>query len=562
MCENTYVNIQTGDVLDMERVASLKENAMLKVRPDLFDEWDFEKNNELGLDIYKVTKGSEKRAWWICSECESNYDSMIFIRIKGNCQYCTGRRVNYTNSLASLNPDLSSQWHPIRNWRLTPHDVTCSSNKKAWWLGECGHEWESTISSRMSGIGCPFCSGNKVLRGFNDIYTVNKKLSSLLANLSDSYKYTSNSNKRVDWKCSFCGKIIKNKMISKVNKRGLSCPCSDGFSYPEKFMYYLLIQLKIEFTWEKTFTWSQGRRYDFHFIYKDNDYLIEINGEQHYSNAFKGTSSRTLEEEQENDRLKVKLAIENGIEHYIVIDARESDMEYIKNSIKKSGISNIFDLSSIDWFKIEENSISTFVKTACDFWNRGVYSTKEIGKLMNINGNTVQRYLNKGSLLGMCNYTSEKAILYANESTTIRQSRSVICTTTNIVFSSIKEAASSIGVSSSSLRSVCIGEHKTSGGYQWMYKEDYDATLKNNMLINKIPENYYTYKRKVVKLDESLQKIKCFNSITEASLENGLYSKSVINSISACCKGKQRTAIGFRWMYLEDYEKQYGKIDE
>ena len=31
MCENTYVNIQTGEVLDMEKVSTLKDNSMLKI---------------------------------------------------------------------------------------------------------------------------------------------------------------------------------------------------------------------------------------------------------------------------------------------------------------------------------------------------------------------------------------------------------------------------------------------------------------------------------------------------------------------------------------------------
>lgn len=39
------------------KTIKLADNAMLKARPELFDEWCFEKNDELGFDIYKVTKG-------------------------------------------------------------------------------------------------------------------------------------------------------------------------------------------------------------------------------------------------------------------------------------------------------------------------------------------------------------------------------------------------------------------------------------------------------------------------------------------------------------------------
>lgn len=41
-----------------------------------------------------------------------------------------------------------------------------------WWFGEeCEHEWEAKVNNRRNGSGCPFCSGNKVLSGFNDFAT-------------------------------------------------------------------------------------------------------------------------------------------------------------------------------------------------------------------------------------------------------------------------------------------------------------------------------------------------------------------------------------------------------
>jgi len=48
MYENTYINIQTGEALDMKHVESLKDNAMLKIKPELWCEWDFEKNGQFG----------------------------------------------------------------------------------------------------------------------------------------------------------------------------------------------------------------------------------------------------------------------------------------------------------------------------------------------------------------------------------------------------------------------------------------------------------------------------------------------------------------------------------
>ena len=46
------------------------------------------------------------------------------------------------NSLAELHQELVSEW-PEKNLTLTPDDITFGSNKKVWWKGACGHEWQT-----------------------------------------------------------------------------------------------------------------------------------------------------------------------------------------------------------------------------------------------------------------------------------------------------------------------------------------------------------------------------------------------------------------------------------
>lgn len=76
------------------------------------------------------------------------------------------------NDLETVNPELAAQWHPTKNGELTPDDVAPMSDKKVWWLGKCGHEWQAEISSRTQGHGCPYCSNQKILSGYNDLATV------------------------------------------------------------------------------------------------------------------------------------------------------------------------------------------------------------------------------------------------------------------------------------------------------------------------------------------------------------------------------------------------------
>ena len=77
----------------------------------------------------------------------------------------------------TIYPDIADDWHPIKNGTLSPGAIAVKSSKKVWWLGKCGHEWQSTVASRTSrNGGCPYCSNKKILKGFNDLETINPDL--------------------------------------------------------------------------------------------------------------------------------------------------------------------------------------------------------------------------------------------------------------------------------------------------------------------------------------------------------------------------------------------------
>ncbi|HEL2349538.1 TPA: zinc-ribbon domain-containing protein [Streptococcus suis] len=52
-----------------------------------------------------------------------------------------------SNSLASVHPELISEWSE-KNLPLTPDKITFGSNKRVWWKGACGHEWETSVKGR------------------------------------------------------------------------------------------------------------------------------------------------------------------------------------------------------------------------------------------------------------------------------------------------------------------------------------------------------------------------------------------------------------------------------
>lgn len=125
-----------------------------------------------GIDLAAVSAGSPKKVWWVGS-CGHEWESSPYNRMLGQgCPFCAGVRVlEGFNDLASLRPDLAGEWHLTKNGDLLPSHMAGKSGKKVWWIDSLGHEWETAISGRANGTGCPFCAGVKLLPGFNDLAT-------------------------------------------------------------------------------------------------------------------------------------------------------------------------------------------------------------------------------------------------------------------------------------------------------------------------------------------------------------------------------------------------------
>lgn len=254
---------------------------------------------------------------------------------------------------------------------------------------------------------CPYCERKRVFVGETDLWTERPDVAIMLLNPEDGYKYMSTSSKKLDWKCPRCGCVIEDKVINNVSMYGLSCPhCSDNISFSEKFVRNLLIQLKCDFSHDRTISWSDNRRYDFYI--PAINLIIETHGIQHYSRSFKGLhyciDARSCEEEQANDIYKKELALSNGIKHYVELDCRYSDCDYIKNSILNSELSKIFDLSIIDWQECFKSTITSDVVTCANLWNE-IKDTRVISEKTGIHISSVISHLKKAAKTGLCDYT-------------------------------------------------------------------------------------------------------------------------------------------------------------
>jgi hypothetical protein len=63
------------------------------------------------------------------------------------------------HNLAKANPKLAKEWHPRKNGKLKPTDITPGSSRSVWWVCENGHEWKAMVYERNRGSGCPSCLG-------------------------------------------------------------------------------------------------------------------------------------------------------------------------------------------------------------------------------------------------------------------------------------------------------------------------------------------------------------------------------------------------------------------
>lgn len=271
-----------------------------------------------------------------------------------------------------------------------------------------GHIWKTTPSAVLNkGSECHYCTGEKVLVGFNDLWTTNPEVAKLLKDPSDGYKYSSGSNKKVEFICSMCGNIIKVQ-IYKVTSRGLCCQkCSDGVSYPNKFARAFLDQLPIKsYIPEYHPNWAKPYSYDNYFEYNGIKYIMEMDGGLHYRKGF--CFNKSLEERQIIDNIKNNLAFQNGIQ-IIRINCMKSEREYIKNSILSSELNNIFDLSSIDWDLCDKTSQKSLVKQTCELYSCVTTKLDEIANILHINKATVRQYVKIGTKYGWCNYDPDVA---------------------------------------------------------------------------------------------------------------------------------------------------------
>ena len=207
------------------------ENDLATLRPDLAAQWHPERN--LPLTPERIAPGSHKRVWWVCGKGHV-WQAAAAARANGErCPVCAGKVViPGENDLAALYPEIAAQWDGEKNGRLTAKEVSPYSNRKAWWRCREGHSWQAAIAARTKRkTGCPYCTGRKVLAGYNDLATAEPFVAmqwhpTLNAPLTPE-QVSAGSRRQVWWQCSL-GHVWKARVHSRTGKQRSGCPVCAG----------------------------------------------------------------------------------------------------------------------------------------------------------------------------------------------------------------------------------------------------------------------------------------------------------------------------------------------
>lgn len=343
-------------------------NDLLSEYPSIDKEWNYQKNE--ALDPATVSSGSHKSVWWICKKGH-NYEQAIDLHVsrKHGCPYCSGNKVlKGFNDLQTSYPDIAKEWDYEKNGNLLPTDFTAGSGKRIWWICTKGHSYIQKIDRRTRrGNACPYCSGHRVLKGYNDLATVNPKLAgewhpSKNGELTPC-DVTSGSGKRVWWLCPIGHEY--QATIHDRNTDNTQCPICNlrvQTSFPEQATFFYVHKLYSDAINKYKPAFLGSMELD---IYIPS---IRIGIE------FDGANWHQSDEQYERDIRKYKLCQENHVKlirikekntRNWVDNAQTADVVYTISKVKKTGelettlkvILDSIDASSNMWTRTDPRHI-------------------------------------------------------------------------------------------------------------------------------------------------------------------------------------------------------------
>lgn len=474
----------------------------------------------LNKGIRKCILRNQKSYEWKYNVCDNIHDKNRNIKI-------TNRRISYNKNN-----------HIKKEYQY--HCYKCGFDCSSYYINGVLKDdfWASEHSLFYDNSGCSCCKGKITVKGINSIADTNPELIKYFKNKNEANKYSKGCHSLICTICPTCGNSREMRVDTLVNI-GFSCPvCGDGFSYPNKVMFNLLNQLNIKFESEYHPKWLRGRRFDFYIPYLK--LIIEMDGG--LGHGKKTIGNITPEESLKIDRWKDIQAKKHGLS-VIRIDSDLSNIEYIKEKILTSKITQYFDLTKIDWIKCDTYANGSIYIDIINFYKNYKQSTNYIAKEFKISQKTVINYLKNAHNNNLIYYDSKE-----NMSKTQFQGLHVLqfdmFTLKKVAeYNSITEAERITDISSSSIKNCCDRKLPIAGMYIWRFKND-----SNDIKEWKIESLANMHQKIVVQYDLKMNRLNIFESIIMASIKTGTNQ----NSIRLCCNRMRKQAGGYIWRFIYD----------
>ena len=114
------------------------------------------------------------------------------------CPYCAGRKLlKGFNDLQTRFPEIAKE---ANGW--DPSTITAGVSKKLEWKCKEGHIYLSIVGLRTGrGSGCPVCSGQQILKGFNDLQSKHPEIAAEAYGWDPSTVAAGTKQKK-DWICN------------------------------------------------------------------------------------------------------------------------------------------------------------------------------------------------------------------------------------------------------------------------------------------------------------------------------------------------------------------------
>ena len=217
---------------------------------ELQGQWHVQRNMHHGN--INIKPYINRKVWWVCDQCPEGlphvWEARVDNRTHGTgCPFCSGTAVCQHNTLARKAPEVALFWNAMKNYPLSPDQVTVSSGMRAYWkCGACWHEWQASILNKVSGkTGCPKCARTNGGRKADGTRQKHPTFAAAKHGLLDQWDHARNrengefsdntmlqSRKLIWWRCYECPQSKVHSWQAspdnRTGKRARGCPCCVG----------------------------------------------------------------------------------------------------------------------------------------------------------------------------------------------------------------------------------------------------------------------------------------------------------------------------------------------